>query len=46
MIWQGPGVVQGGAKIRQNQSKSMVLTRLKIRIGEGVKRYEIVINGY
>ena len=46
MIWRGPGVVQGCAKIRQNQSKSMVLTRLKIRIGEGVKRYGIVINGY
>ena len=43
MIWQGPGVVQGGAKIRQNQSKSMVLTRLKIRIGEGVKRNGIII---
>ena len=46
MIWQGPGVVQGGAKIRQNQSKSMVLTRLKIRIGEGVKRNGIIIYAY
>ena len=43
MIWQGPGDVQGGTKIRQNQSKSMVLTRLKIRIGEGVKRNGIII---
>ena len=42
----GPGVVQGGAKMRQNQWKCMVLNRHKIRIGEWVKIEGIIIYGH